>query len=116
MYNVSCLFLQFLFTNKVVKIIYIILYYPSILTEDNPIRNHYLVRAEDSMGFRSYPSKTEDSLGFPPYPTNDPNGFLVVERLSALGTSATVGLLYQPRMIDDDDYGAVGGMRIGRGN
>jgi hypothetical protein len=36
-------------------------------------------------------------------------------RLSPLGTSATVGLLYQPRMIDDDD-GAVGGMRIGRGN
>jgi hypothetical protein len=35
-------------------------------------------------------------------------------RLSPLGTSATVGLLYQPRMIDD--YGAVGGMRIGRGN
>jgi hypothetical protein len=37
-------------------------------------------------------------------------------KLSPLGTSATVGLLYQPRMIDDDDYGAVGGMRIGRGN
>jgi hypothetical protein len=37
-------------------------------------------------------------------------------RLSPLGTSATDGLLYQPRMIDDDDYGAVGGMRIGRGN
>jgi hypothetical protein len=36
-------------------------------------------------------------------------------RLSPLGTSATVGLLYQPRMIDDD-YGEVGGMRIGRGN
>jgi hypothetical protein len=36
-------------------------------------------------------------------------------RLSPLGTSATVGLLYQPWMIDDD-YGAVGGMRIGRGN
>jgi hypothetical protein len=36
-------------------------------------------------------------------------------RLSPLGTSATVGLLYQPRMIDDD-YGAVGGIRIGRGN
>jgi hypothetical protein len=35
-------------------------------------------------------------------------------RLSPLGTSATVGLLYQPPMIDDD-YGAVGGMRIGRG-
>jgi hypothetical protein len=37
-------------------------------------------------------------------------------RLSPLGTSATVGLLYQTRMIDDDDYGSVGGMRIGRGN
>jgi hypothetical protein len=37
-------------------------------------------------------------------------------RLSPLGTSATAGLLYQPRMIDDDDYGAVGGMKIGRGN
>jgi hypothetical protein len=37
-------------------------------------------------------------------------------RLSPLGTSAIVGLLYQPRMIDDDDYGAVGGMRIGSGN
>jgi hypothetical protein len=37
-------------------------------------------------------------------------------RLSPLGTLATVGLLYQPRMIDDDDYGAVGGMRIGREN
>jgi hypothetical protein len=36
-------------------------------------------------------------------------------RLSPLGKSANVGLLYQPRMIDDD-YGAVGGMRIGRGN
>jgi hypothetical protein len=36
-------------------------------------------------------------------------------RLSPLGTSATVGLLYQPQMIDDD-YGAVGRMRIGRGN
>jgi hypothetical protein len=35
--------------------------------------------------------------------------------VSALGTSATVGLLYQPRMIDDG-YGAVGGMRIGMGN
>jgi hypothetical protein len=26
------------------------------------------------------------------------------------------GLLYQPRMIDDDECGAVGGMKIGRGN
>jgi hypothetical protein len=37
-------------------------------------------------------------------------------RLSPLGTSATVGLLYQPRMIDYVDYGAVGAMRMGRGN
>jgi hypothetical protein len=36
-------------------------------------------------------------------------------KLSPLDTSATGGLLYQPRMIDDD-YGAAGGMRIGRGN
>jgi hypothetical protein len=41
---------------------------------------------------------------------------LVGVRLSPLGTSATVGLLYQSRMIDYDDYGAVGGIRIGRGN
>jgi hypothetical protein len=36
-------------------------------------------------------------------------------RLSPLGTSATVGLLYQPRMIHHD-YAAVGKIRIGRGN
>jgi hypothetical protein len=36
-------------------------------------------------------------------------------RLSPLGTSAIICLLYQPRIIDDD-YRAVGGMRIGRGN
>jgi hypothetical protein len=36
-------------------------------------------------------------------------------RLSPLGTSATVGLLYQPRMMDDDECGAVGGL-IGKGN
>jgi hypothetical protein len=36
-------------------------------------------------------------------------------RLSPLGTSATVGLFYHPQMIDDD-YGAVGGMGIGRRN
>jgi hypothetical protein len=27
-----------------------------------------------------------------------------------------IGILYHPRMIDDDECGAVGGMRIGRGN
>jgi hypothetical protein len=29
---------------------------------------------------------------------------------------ALIGLLYQPQMIDDDECGAVGGMRIGKGN
>jgi hypothetical protein len=37
-------------------------------------------------------------------------------RLSPLGTEATTGLLYQPQMIDDGDCGAIGGMKIGRGN
>jgi hypothetical protein len=36
-------------------------------------------------------------------------------RLSPLGTAATTGQLYQPQMIDDGDYGALGGMKIGRG-
>jgi hypothetical protein len=37
-------------------------------------------------------------------------------RLSPLGSAATTGLVYQPLMIDDGDYGAIGGMNIGRGN
>jgi hypothetical protein len=37
-------------------------------------------------------------------------------RLSPLGNAATTGLLYQPQMIDDGDYGDIGGMKIGRGN
>jgi hypothetical protein len=37
-------------------------------------------------------------------------------RLSPLGTTATTDLLYQPQMIDDGDYEAIGGMKIGRGN
>jgi hypothetical protein len=37
-------------------------------------------------------------------------------RLSPLGTAATVDLLYPPPMIDDGDCGAIGGMKIGRGN
>jgi hypothetical protein len=40
-------------------------------------------------------------------------------RLSPLGRRPLFGLVYQPRMIDDDhddECGAVGGMRIGRGN
>jgi hypothetical protein len=37
-------------------------------------------------------------------------------RLSPLSTAATTGLLYQPQMIDDGDCGAIGRMKIGRGN
>jgi hypothetical protein len=33
-----------------------------------------------------------------------------------LGTAATTGLLYQPRMIGDGDCGEIGGMKIGRGD
>jgi hypothetical protein len=33
-----------------------------------------------------------------------------------MGTAATSGLLYKPQMIDEGDCGAIGGMRIGRGN
>jgi hypothetical protein len=36
--------------------------------------------------------------------------------LSPLGTAATSGLLYRPQMIDEDDCGAIGEMKIGRGN
>jgi hypothetical protein len=37
-------------------------------------------------------------------------------RLSPHGTAATTGLLYQPRMIDDGDCGAISGIKIGKGN
>jgi hypothetical protein len=33
-----------------------------------------------------------------------------------LGTAATSGLLYQPRMIGEGDCGEIGGLEIGRGN
>jgi hypothetical protein len=36
--------------------------------------------------------------------------------LIPLGTAAISGLLYKPQMIDEDDCGAIGGMKIGRGN
>jgi hypothetical protein len=35
-------------------------------------------------------------------------------RLSSFVTEATTGLLYQQRTIDDDYYGVIGGMKIGR--
>jgi hypothetical protein len=37
-------------------------------------------------------------------------------RLRPLGAAAIIALLYQPQMIDDDDCGATGGIKIGRGN
>jgi hypothetical protein len=36
--------------------------------------------------------------------------------LSLLGTAATSGLLYKPQMIDEGDCGAIGGMKIVKGN
>jgi hypothetical protein len=42
--------------------------------------------------------------------------FFILSGVSPLGTADTTGLLYQPQMIDDDDCGAIGGMKIGRGN
>jgi hypothetical protein len=36
--------------------------------------------------------------------------------LSPLGTVATSGLLYKPQMIDEGDCGAIGEIKIGRGN
>jgi hypothetical protein len=36
--------------------------------------------------------------------------------LSPLGTAATSGLLYNTQVIDEGDYGAIGGMKIVRGN
>jgi hypothetical protein len=37
-------------------------------------------------------------------------------RASPLGTAATIGLLYQSQTMADGDCGAIGGMKIGRGN
>jgi hypothetical protein len=36
--------------------------------------------------------------------------------LCPLGTAATSDILYKPQMIDEDDCGAIGGMKFGRGN
>jgi hypothetical protein len=42
--------------------------------------------------------------------------FLSGVGLSPLGTAATSGPLYKPQMIHEGDCGAIGGMKIGRGN
>jgi hypothetical protein len=41
---------------------------------------------------------------------------LIGVRVGPLGTAAIIGLLYQPRMIDDGDCGAISEMKIGKGN
>jgi hypothetical protein len=41
---------------------------------------------------------------------------IILSGVSPLGTVAATGLFYQPRMIDDGDCGAFGGMKYGRGN
>jgi hypothetical protein len=58
---------------------------------------------------------------FTSYLTAKGNGVTVSEvhiffLLFLAGSAATTGLLYQPQMIDDGDCGAIGGMKIGRGN
>jgi hypothetical protein len=37
-------------------------------------------------------------------------------RLRPFGTEATTGLLYEPKMMDSGDCGAIGGIKIGREN
>jgi hypothetical protein len=41
--------------------------------------------------------------------------FFLISCGGTLGTAATTGLLYQPRMIGDGDCGDIGGMKICRG-
>jgi hypothetical protein len=52
---------------------------------------------------------------------NSEHNFLIIiiisgVGLSPLGTAATSGLLYKPQMIDEGDYGAIDGIKVGRGN
>jgi hypothetical protein len=44
--------------------------------------------------------------------------FIIISEvgLSPLGTAAASGLLYKPQMIDEGDFGSIGGMKIVRGN
>jgi hypothetical protein len=41
---------------------------------------------------------------------------IIISEVSPLGTAAISGLLYKPQMIDEGDCGAIGGMKIVRGN
>jgi hypothetical protein len=56
------------------------------------------------------------TISFSKWPRSSITFFINVVGLSPLGTAATSGLLYQPQMIDEGDCGAIGGMKIGRGN
>jgi hypothetical protein len=49
-------------------------------------------------------------------PSETIHGFFFNLCGGTLGTAATTGLLYQPRMIRDGDCGEIGGINIGRGN
>jgi hypothetical protein len=42
--------------------------------------------------------------------------FIVLGGSKSLGTAVTSGLLYKPQIIDEDDCGAIGGIKIVRGN
>jgi hypothetical protein len=42
--------------------------------------------------------------------------FLLWGGTKSLGTAANSGLLYKPQMIDESDCGAIGGMKVDRGN
>jgi hypothetical protein len=59
-----------------------------------------------------------DCISIPVYKNSDKSCCSILSELrpSPLGTSPLTGLLYQPRMIDDGDCGATGGMKTGRGN
>jgi hypothetical protein len=52
-----------------------------------------------------------------PVRTSNPNTIFFFNLCcGTLGTAATTGLLYQPRMIGDGDRGEIGEMKIGKGN
>jgi hypothetical protein len=42
--------------------------------------------------------------------------FIIISSSISGGTAATIRLLYQHQTIDDGDCGAIGGMKIDRGN
>jgi hypothetical protein len=55
--------------------------------------------------------KGADFITFTPYAA-----FFLWGGTKSLGIAAFSRLLYKPQMIDEGDCGAIGGMKIGRGN